>query len=188
MNPNPCQASSSIPWTKPLPDPTPEMSDSLEFKAIWRCIKDWNAFAIHLNGITHGHVRAILDAIASTKKESNPKDRPWIRAVVRFDLLLRLFEGMQIAPLDLAVDCCCEFEESRRHRLGRDLLELFEHRLPQVSLWLDQASVMYKSEVLPGPPPAALVLPCRELDEMLTRLQISTTITEAPERCFFRYF
>lgn len=53
------------------PDPTPEMLERPDFNAVWDCIKSWDinvpgAYGGYC-GATGNHVRAILDAIASSK-------------------------------------------------------------------------------------------------------------------------
>lgn len=53
-------------------DPTPEMLDTPEFKAIWQCIKPWDinvpdAYSGYM-GATGNHVRAILDALANAAR------------------------------------------------------------------------------------------------------------------------
>jgi hypothetical protein len=56
--------------TKEWPDPTPEMLDDPRFEAVWQCIKSWDinvpeAYSGYC-GATGNHVRAILDALATT--------------------------------------------------------------------------------------------------------------------------
>ena len=54
----------TIPWQ----DPTPEMLETPEFKAVWNCIKTWDINVPEVDGnlysgATGNHVRAILDAL-----------------------------------------------------------------------------------------------------------------------------
>lgn len=53
------------------PDPTPEMLETLEFNAVWECIKTWDinvpsAYDGYC-GATGNHVRAILDALSKVR-------------------------------------------------------------------------------------------------------------------------
>lgn len=70
--PSSCAGVSEPVDPKPWPDPTPEMLESLEFEAVWQCIKGWD---IHVPdvyggycGATGNHVRAILDALHTPPK------------------------------------------------------------------------------------------------------------------------
>lgn len=53
-------------FSNPWPDPTPEMLATLEFEAVWQCIKSWDIAVpdayFGYCGATGNHVRAILDA------------------------------------------------------------------------------------------------------------------------------
>lgn len=54
------------------PDPTPEMLKTLEFEAVWQCIKRWDINVPDQYsgycGATGNHVRAILDALAAVPR------------------------------------------------------------------------------------------------------------------------
>ena len=57
----------NFPEMNNFPDPTPEMLEKPEFKAIWQCIKNWDInvpeqYAGYM-GATGNHVRAILDVL-----------------------------------------------------------------------------------------------------------------------------
>jgi len=63
-------------YSRPWPDPTPEMVASPEFEAVWQCIKKWDISVpdayfgrCHANG---NHVRAILDALAAERAKPKP--------------------------------------------------------------------------------------------------------------------
>lgn len=54
------------------PDPSPEMREDPRFEAVWQCIKTWDVAvpAVYRGycGATGNHVRAILDALATTDR------------------------------------------------------------------------------------------------------------------------
>ena len=55
------------------PEPTPKMTESAEFKAIWHAIRQWDIAVPHAYsgycGATGNHVRAILDALADVDRK-----------------------------------------------------------------------------------------------------------------------
>lgn len=66
------QPSSILEPTIEWPDPTPDMLESVEFDAIWNCIKTWDINVPEVDGELYAgangsHVRAILDALDKIK-------------------------------------------------------------------------------------------------------------------------
>lgn len=64
-------AMNNFPKMNNFPDPTPEMLETLEFKAIWQCIKSWDInvpekYSGYM-GANGNHVRAIIDALQSAR-------------------------------------------------------------------------------------------------------------------------
>lgn len=70
------------------PDPTPEMIATLEFKAVWDCIKSWDISVPAIYGrycycaATGNHVRAILDALAKAKEAPSRAPLPDERRLI----------------------------------------------------------------------------------------------------------
>jgi hypothetical protein len=54
-------------WSKPWPDPTPEMLIDPTFEMVWQCIRSWDIAVpdayTGYTGASGNHVRAILDAL-----------------------------------------------------------------------------------------------------------------------------